>query len=103
MKEIAAVYGKQFGLTPRSMRVTDIANGWGSCGPEGSILINWHLIFAPMKVLEYVVAHELVHLRHRSHGPEFWELLGHILPDFQVPKAWLARYQSALSANFLAL
>lgn len=102
VKEIAADYGKRFGLIPRSIRVADLANGWGSCGPEGNILINWHLIFAPRKVLEYVVAHELAHLRHRTHGREFWGLLGQTVPDFQTPKAWLERHQSVLSASFLA-
>lgn len=102
VQEIAADYAKRFGLVPRSIRTTDLAHGWGSCGPEGNILINWHLIFAPRKVLEYVVAHELAHLQHRTHGPEFWALLGQIAPDFQTPKAWLERHQSALSASFLA-
>lgn len=99
--EIAADYRKRFGLMPRSIRVADFANGWGSCGREGNVLINWHLIFAPRKVLEYVVGHELAHLRHRSHGAEFWGLLGQIAPDFETPKAWLKRHQPTLSDEFL--
>ncbi|MFD0848637.1 M48 family metallopeptidase [Sphingosinicella xenopeptidilytica] len=101
VREIAADYGKRFGLVPRSIRTADLTHGWGSCGPEGNVLINWHLIFAPRKVLEYVVVHELAHLRVRSHGPEFWALLGQIVPDFETPKAWLERHQSMLSASFL--
>ncbi|RPF72146.1 M48 family metallopeptidase [Aurantiacibacter spongiae] len=101
VREIAAVYGKRFGLIPRSIRVADFVNGWGSCGPEGNIFINWHLIFAPRKVLEYVVAHELAHLRVRSHGLEFWTLLGKLIPDFGQSRTWLDRHQSTLSANFL--
>jgi len=100
-KEIAADYGKRFGLIPRSIRVADFANGWGSCGPEGNILINWHLIFAPRKVLEYVVVHELAHLRHRSHGPEFWAFMGRLAGDYERSRLWLDRHQSLLSANFL--
>lgn len=102
VQEIAADFGKRFGLVPRSTRTADMAHGWGSCGPEGNVLINWHLIFAPRKVLEYVVAHELAHLRHRSHGSEFWGLLGRIMGDYQMPKAWLERHQAMLSANFLS-
>ncbi len=102
VREIARDYGKRFGLSPRSIRVVDLEHGWGSCGPEGNILINWHLIFAPRKVLEYVVVHELAHLRHRSHGPEFWGLIGQLAPDFQTSKAWMERHQSVLSADFLA-
>ncbi|ESY62898.1 MULTISPECIES: SprT family zinc-dependent metalloprotease [Mesorhizobium] len=101
--EIAAGYKTRFGLEPRSIRVADFANGWGSCGPEGNILINWHLVFAPKKVLEYVVAHELVHLRHRSHGPAFWEFLAFILSDWERSKRWLEIHQGELSAEFLRL
>ena len=56
---------------------------------EGNILINWHLVFAPKKVMEYVIAHELAHLRHRSHGPEFWRFLKGLVPNFELAKAWL--------------
>jgi len=101
VKEIPSTYDRRFGLTPRSIRVADFANGWGSCGPEGNVLINWHLIFAPRKVLEYVVAHELAHLRHRSHGREFWDYLDVIAPDYAASKAWLDQHQSTLSADFL--
>jgi len=102
VNEIAADYRKRFGLVPRSIRVVDFANGWGSCGPEGKILINWHLIFAPRKVLEYVVVHELAHLRHRSHGPEFWNFLASLLPDYEASKSWLTKHGSSLSADFLS-
>lgn len=101
VQEVAADYGKRFGLVPRSIRTTDLAHGWGSCGPEGNVLINWHLIFAPRKVLEYVVVHELAHLRVRSHGPEFWELLGQLAPDFDQARSWLDRHQTNLEADYL--
>lgn len=100
VNEIAAAIGKKHGLTPRSIRVADFANGWGSCGPEGNVLINWHLIFAPRKVLEYVVAHELAHLRVRSHGAEFWRKLGHLTPDFEQSRSWLERHQATLEPSF---
>lgn len=102
VQEIAADYGNRFGLMPRSIRTTDLAHGWGSCGPQGNILINWHLICAPRKVLEYVVVHELAHLKHRSHGAEFWAYLAVLMPDCESSRSWLDRHQSALSASFLA-
>lgn len=101
VQEMAADVGKRFGLVPRSIRTTDLAHGWGSCGPEGNVLINWHLIFAPRRVLEYVVAHELAHLRHRSHGPNFWSLLSQIATDYHASKSWLERHQGSLSDHFL--
>lgn len=101
VKEIAGTYANRFGLVPRSIRVADMAHGWGACGPEGSLLINWHLIFAPRKVLEYVVVHELAHLRHRSHDQRFWTYLKSILPEYERPKAWLDRHSGELSSSFL--
>lgn len=99
--EIAAYYGKRFGLVPRSIRVNDMTHGWGSCGPEGNVLINWNLIFAPRKVLEYVVVHELAHLRVRSHGPDFWVLLGQLVSDYSYSKAWLDQHEISLTSHFL--
>jgi len=100
--QIAANITKRFDLKPRSLRVADFSNGWGSCGPGGNILINWHLIFAPRKVLEYVVAHELGHLQHRSHERVFWDYVGELMPCWESSKAWLDNHQSTLSADFLA-
>jgi predicted metal-dependent hydrolase len=97
---IAKACGNRFGLKPASIRVADLMSGWGSCGPEGNVLINWHLIFAPRAVLEYVVLHELAHLRHRSHDRKFWDYLGTIAPDFERSKAWLDKNQSTLSSDF---
>ena len=99
--DIARYYGARYGLSPRSIRVADFATGWGSCGPEGNVLINWHLIFAPTKVLEYVVLHELVHLGHRTHGPEFWALLAQLAPNFETSRTWLDQHQATLDAQFL--
>jgi len=97
----AAHHEKRSGLKPRSIRVADMVNGWGSCGREGNILIDWHLIFAPSKVMEYVVAHELAHLRVRTHGPDFWALLASIYGEVDDPKSWLETQGASLSSEFL--
>lgn len=100
IKEMVNGYSRRFGLNPRSTRVADMAHGWGSCGPEGSLIINWHLIFAPRQVLEYVVVHELAHLRHRTHDQRFWNYLATILPDYERPKAWLDNHAGELTGSF---
>lgn len=99
--EIARAYGRRFDLKPRAVRVGDLASGWGSCGAEGTLHINWLLVFAPKRVLEYVVVHEMAHLQQRSHGPAFWTFLGQLMPDYAEPKAWLDAHQGSLSADFL--
>jgi predicted metal-dependent hydrolase len=57
--------------------------------------------FAPKRVLEYVVVHELAHLKHRSQGEEFWGFLGALLTDYERPKGWLHLHQAGLDAAFL--
>ena len=100
-REIAKAYGARFGLTPRSLRVAEFIGGWGSCGPSGTIQIDWRLVFAPKRVLEYVVVHELAHLRHRSHGEVFWGFLATMLPDYERAKGWLDLNQARLDGAFL--
>ena len=99
--EIARIYGTRFGREPRNIRVADLTHGWGSCGVEGNILLNWHLIFAPRRVLEYVVVHEIAHLHVRSHGEEFWKQLSLMYPSYQEPMEWLENHGSSLSSEFL--
>lgn len=101
VKKVASDYRKRFGLQPRSIRVADFKGGWGSCGPEGNILVNWQVIFAPPTVLEYVVAHELCHLKVRSHGPQFWQLVATVNPSYLEAKGWLDSHQAALGDDFL--
>lgn len=101
--DIATVYRRRFDLKPRAIRVADMKTGWGACGPTGSILINWTLVFAPKAVLEYVVAHELAHLKVRSHGPDFWAHMATLMPDYERPKGWLDTHQGALDASFLVI
>lgn len=79
------------GVTPTGVRIKQQKHLWGSCGRDGTININWQLIFAPRAVLEYAVAHELCHLRERSHGPEFWQLVRRLMPDYEARKQWLER------------
>ena len=56
---------------------------WGSCDRNGTIRLNWRIIQAPMRLVDYVVVHELVHLRHRSHDREYWQALGRVMPDYE--------------------
>jgi len=99
--EVVTSYQDRFDLKPRSVRVTNLEAGWGTCGREGTIHINWLLVFAPKRILEYVVVHELAHLRHRSHAHEFWRFMELLMPDYARAKLWLESNQSALDASFL--
>lgn len=75
----------------KGFRLREQKHLWGSCGKDGILYLNWHLIFVPKPVLEYAVVHEVCHLRHRTHSRAFWSLVRSVLPDYEVRKAWLDR------------
>ena len=89
VRDLIKKYAPKLGVKPGLVRISLYKTRWGSCGKNGDIMINWLLILAPKPVLEYVVVHELSHLRHRNHSPEYWSLVATYLPDFQYAKAWL--------------
>ena len=98
---IVASFQRRDEAKPRAVRVAEMKQGWGACSPSGVLLINWELVFAPLAVLEYVVAHELAHLKIRSHEPQFWHYLGVLMPNYESPKSWLEANQGSLSSSFL--
>lgn len=71
------------------LRLLEMNKQWGSCSAGGHIILNPHLIKAPRACIEYVVLHELAHLKHHDHGPEFWQLLDKSLPQWRVAKKTL--------------
>lgn len=62
---------------------------WGSCTSYGSLNFNWKVVMAPEEVLDYVVVHEMCHLKYMHHGPEFWSEVEKIMPDYRTWKRWL--------------
>lgn len=84
-----ARHGPRHGLVPSAIRIKEQKQLWGSCSSRGSLNLNWRLILAPETVFEYVVVHELCHLRVRNHQPEFWQLVGLVLPGFEAQRRWL--------------
>jgi predicted metal-dependent hydrolase len=95
--ELVARHGPPNGLVPRSIRIKDQKTLWGSCTARGDIGLNWRLVLAPAEVLEYVVVHELCHLRVRNHGPAFWRLVGTVLPGFDASRRWLRDHGALLT------
>ena len=85
----AARHGPAHGLVPQAIRVKQQQHLWGSCTSRGVVNLNWRLILAPPPVFEYVVVHELCHLRVRNHQPEFWQLVAEVLPGYGPHRRWL--------------
>jgi predicted metal-dependent hydrolase len=75
---------------PTRIEVRDLGYRWGSCGKGGVLYFNWKVLQLPVRLLDYVIAHELVHLREGHHGPAFWAALGRAMPDRQERKDALA-------------
>lgn len=85
----AEALSKQIGVQPSHVVVKNQAKRWGSCSRNGTLNFNWRLVMAPTSIVEYVVAHELCHLKIHDHSKYFWQLLGAILPDFEKRREWL--------------
>lgn len=79
----------RIGTKPRRVTVRDTASRWGSCSTTKSLSYSWRLILAPTFVLDYVVAHEVAHLKEMNHGPAFWRLVRELVGDVKRPQTWL--------------
>lgn len=89
-------HARQFGLFPRSLRIKTQKSRWGSCGPQNDINLNWLLMLAPPSALEYVVVHELCHIKHKNHSKDFWQLVAEHFPDYQQQRRWLKQHGAGL-------
>ncbi len=86
----------QAGVAVRRVGVRDTRSRWGSCSADGSLMFCWRLLMAPPFVQDYVVAHEVAHLRHMNHGPDFWALTDFLSPHRTQAVAWLSDQGSGL-------
>lgn len=74
---------------PGRITVGDLGYHWGSCGRSGALHFNWRLLQLPVRLIDYVVVHELIHLIRHDHSREYWRVLDRVLPDWQQRKAML--------------
>lgn len=81
--ERLAVYADKLGLAVPAMKLSNAATRWGSCNVRGELRLSWRLIKAPLAQIDYVVAHELAHLRHLDHSAAFWRVVDSLYPDYQ--------------------
>lgn len=89
LAELARGHAARLGLKPRRITIKDTRSRWGSCAPDGSLAFSWRLVMAPAFVQDYVAAHEVAHLRHLHHGPEFWALVEVLCPGWRGASDWL--------------
>ena len=84
------------GYTPESIRITDARRRWGSCTSTGGLNFSWRLIQAPLEIVDYVIVHELVHLRQPDHSKKFWSKVEEIMPDYERRREWLRENERLL-------
>ena len=77
------------GVKPRAIRVKDTRSRWGSCAPDGTLAFSWRLVMAPDWVTDYVVAHEVAHLREMNHSARFWDLVARLTGYREAAVEWL--------------
>lgn len=82
-------YARQMGLYPTQVRITGARTRFGSCSSQGHICFSWRLMQYPPEAIDYVVVHELAHLRYMNHGAEFYALIARCLPDWKTRRALL--------------
>ena len=70
---------------------------WGHCTSRGAIQYNWQILLAPEAIVDYLVAHEVSHLRHHNHSADFWALVASVCPTFKADRAWLKSEGASLS------
>jgi predicted metal-dependent hydrolase len=86
------------GVRYERIAIRDQRTRWGSCSPRGTLSFNWRLVLAPFDVLDYVVVHELCHLREPNHSPRFWRLVASRRPGWREQRRWLREHGAELLA-----
>lgn len=81
----------QHGVTVTRVSIRNQRTRWGSCGRDGHICLNWRLLLMPDWVRDYVLVHELMHLRKMDHSTEYWRLVAAAYPEYRAAREWLRR------------
>lgn len=87
--ERVAFYSERMGLVPTGVRITSARTRFGSCSGKNSLCFSWRLMQYPMQAVDYVVVHELAHIRHHNHSAAFYALVESVLPDHRERRALL--------------
>ncbi len=93
--ERLAIYADKLGVSFKSFALSSATTQWGSCTADGRIRLNWRLMHFALPNIDYVVAHELSHLREMNHGPQFWKTVQSVFPEFESARKALRDHEPA--------
>jgi len=91
IKERMKLIQEKFQHKPTAIKVLELQNRWASWTPKNGLNFHWKCIMAPVSVLDYIITHEMVHLKHPNHSPEFWNELDKKMPNYRENEDWLKR------------
>lgn len=86
------IYAEKLGVAYQSFALSSAMTQWGSCTADGRIRLNWRLMHFALAQIDYVIAHELSHLREMNHGPRFWATVQSVFPEFEAAKKALREH-----------
>jgi len=98
-KEKAGSFAKSMKVVPSAIKVTSAKTRWGSCSGKNSLNFSWRLVMADDDVIDYVVVHELAHIKEHNHSARFWSIVKSVLPDYQARQRKLKQLQKTLAAQ----
>ncbi len=96
LREAALRHAEALRVRFARIRINDPRSRWGSCSSRGTLSFSWRLVMAPERVLNYVAAHEVAHLREANHSERFWQLVEMLDPAYRPARAWLKRHGNEL-------
>jgi len=95
LKESVPALASAMGVSARQVKVAEQRKRWGSCSRTGNLRFNWRLSMMPRPILDYVIIHELAHIKAHNHSKAFWDIVRLALPDFKERRTWLRKNGSA--------
>ncbi len=87
--ERAGYFSDLLGSSFKKIKITNARKRWGSCGSNGTLSFSWRLILAPPQVIDYIVAHEVAHLRVGNHSRKFWNTVASLYPEYKTHQKWI--------------
>lgn len=96
LNERVQLYKDSIGVEINQVRVMELQYRWGSCSRRGNLNFHWKCVMAPLKIIDYLVVHELAHLIYPDHSEQYWQELAKIMPDYMERKNWLRIFGASL-------
>ncbi|MDE3060484.1 MAG: M48 family metallopeptidase, partial [Pseudomonadota bacterium] len=96
IRTLAAHKSALVGVRVRKISLRDTHSRWGSCSHDGNLSFSWRLVFAPYEVLEYLVSHEVAHLKEHNHSAAFWAVVEELFPEYRKAERWLKAHGRGL-------